>query len=300
MRRRTRATEEVHLMSTTAWHARNATSHHVLSPTETAAFDRDGFHFPVRVFDTGQIASYRSRLEAFERRMGGPLGGQMRNKPHLLFTWADEIVRHPLILDAVEDVLGPNLLAWSSSFFTKEANDPAYISWHQDSTYWGLSDPDVVTAWIAFSDSVPENGCMRVMPGTHLMNQLPHTDTFAQNNLLTRGQEVQVPVDPAKAVDIALQPGEMSLHHVMLVHGSEPNTSDRRRIGFAIRYVPTYVRQTAGPRDSAMLVRGVDTYHHFDPEPRPKVDFGDAERAVHQRITEDAVKILYRGTEKAV
>lgn len=280
------------------WRARHAQSHHRLSEAEVDAFGRNGFHFPVRVFEPDVIAGHRQRLEAFEQRMGGPLGGQMRNKPHLLFTWVDEIVRHPAILDAVEDILGPDILAWSSSFFTKEANDPAFVSWHQDSTYWGLSDPDVVTAWIAFSDSVPENGCMRVIPGTHLMDQIPHKDTFAENNLLTRGQEVQVEVDLARAVDVTLQPGEMSLHHVLLVHGSEPNHSNRRRIGFAIRYVPTYVRQTAGPRDSAMLVRGVDRYHHFDPEPRPKVDFGDAERAVHKRITEDAVKILYRGTEK--
>lgn len=279
-------------------HARNAVSHKVLSPAETARFDELGYHFPLRVFSPEEIAGYRARLEAVEQSMGGPLGGQMRNKPHLLFTWADEIVRHPRILDAVEDVLGPDLLVWSASFFTKEAGDPAYVSWHQDSTYWGLSDPDVVTAWIAFSDSVPENGCMRVMPGTHRYEQLPHKDTFAEKNLLTRGQEVQVDVDPSQAVDVVLQPGEMSLHHVLLVHGSEANHSNRRRIGFAIRYVPTYVRQIAGHRDSAQLVRGVDRYNHFDPEPRPQVDMGEAERAAHRRATEDAIQILYRGTDK--
>lgn len=288
-------------MTTTAvWHARNAVSHHVLSSAETAAFDRDGFHSPVHVFEQAEIDGHRQRLEAFERQMGGPLKGQLRNKPHLLFKWADDIVRHPRILDAVEDVLGPDLLVWSSSFFTKEANDPAFVSWHQDSTYWGLSEPDIVTAWVAFSDSVPENGCMRVMPGTHLLDQLPHKDTFAENNLLTRGQEVQVDVDPARAVDIVLQPGEMSLHHVRLVHGSDANKSNRRRIGFAIRYVPTYVRQTAGPRDSAMLVRGVDRHGNFEPEPRPQVDYGEAEREAHRRATEEAFRILYRGTEKAM
>ncbi len=278
------------------WHARNAVSHHVLNEDETRLFDELGYHFPVHVFDEAQIAGYRARLEEIERRTGGPLSGQMRNKPHLLFTWADEIVRHPRILDAVEDVLGPDLFVWSASFFTKEASDPAFVSWHQDSTYWGLSEPDVVTAWVAFSDSVPENGCMRVMPGTHTLDQLPHADTFAANNLLTRGQEVQVDVDPARAVDVVLQPGEMSLHHVRLVHGSEPNRSTRRRIGFAIRYVPTYVKQVSGHRDSAMLVRGVDRFGNFDPEPRPQVDMGENERAVHKRITEDAITILYRGT----
>jgi|LNFM01.1.fsa_nt_gb non-heme Fe2+,alpha-ketoglutarate-dependent halogenase len=280
------------------WQARNAVSHKVLSPEQTARFGEVGFHFPVPVFGAPEIASYRAQLEAVERATGGPLTGQMRNKPHLLFRWADEIVRHPRILDAVEDVLGPDLFCWSSSFFTKEALDPAFVSWHQDATYWGLSEPDVVTAWVAFSDSQVDNGCMRVMPGTHLDAQLPHKDTFAEGNLLTRGQEVQVEVDPGKAVDVVLQPGEMSLHHVLLVHGSDPNTSDRRRIGFAIRYVPTYVRQVAGHRDSAMLVRGEDRFGHFEHEPRPKVDMGEQERAVHKSITEEAIRILYRGTDR--
>ena len=282
------------------WHARNAVSHKVLTAAQTEAFDRLGYHFPLRAFSPAEIAAYRQHLEAFEAAHGGRLGGQLRNKPHLLFTWADALVHHERILDAVEDVIGPNILCWASGFFHKPARHPGFVSWHQDSTYWGLSEPDVVTVWVAFSDSVPDNGCMRVIPGTHLMDQLPHKDTFAEHNLLTRGQEVQVVVDPSLAVDVVLQPGEFSLHHVRLVHGSEPNGSERRRIGFAVRYVPTYVRQVAGPRDSAMLVRGEDRHGHFEPEPRPVSDFGPAEREAHARITDQAARILYRGTDKPV
>ena len=142
------------------------------------------------------------------------------------------------------------------------------------------------------------NGAMRVVPGTHLKDQMPHRDTFAENNLLTRGQEVAVEVQGECAVDLTLEPGEMSLHHVRLVHGSEPNRAPYRRIGLAIRYVPTYVRQTEGPRDYATLVRGKDDYHHFDYEPEPRVDLGATEIADHKRITEEANKILYRGTER--
>ena len=131
------------------------------------------------------------------------------------------------------------------------------------------------------------------------MDQLPHKDTFAQNNLLTRGQEVMVDIGDKQVVDIELQPGEFSLHHVRIVHGSEPNPADYRRLGFAVRYVPTYVKQTAGPRDSAMLVRGVDNYHHFDMEPRPKADMHPDAVAAHKRITDAANQILYRGTDKA-
>jgi hypothetical protein len=269
-----------------------------LSAEQVQAFNRNGYHFPLRVLSEEEAAGYRRRLEAFEAQHGLVMKTNYRNKPHLVFKWADELIRHPKILDAVEDILGPDLLVWGSSFFIKEANDPAYISWHQDSTYWGLSHPDIVTAWVAFSVSQVANGAMRVVPGSHLRDQLPHKDTFARNNLLTRGQEVMVEVNERDVVDITLQPGEMSLHHVRIVHGSEANRADYRRIGYAIRYVPTYVRQTAGPKDYATLVRGVDRYHHFDYEPAPKTDFGDEERAAHQRITEEANKILYRGTDK--
>ena len=109
-------------------------------------------------------------------------------------------MRHPTILDAVEDVLGPNLLVWSTSFFIKEARDPAYVSWHQDATYWGLSAPDVLTAWVAFTDATVENGAMRMVPGSHA-EQLEHRDTFAPHNLLSRGQEIAVEVDEARGVD---------------------------------------------------------------------------------------------------
>jgi non-heme Fe2+,alpha-ketoglutarate-dependent halogenase len=269
-----------------------------LTPADVDAFTRKGYYFPLRALSLDDAISYRRRLEQSEALVGGPLRGSLRNKPHLLFPWANELIRHPAVLDAVQDLFGPNLLVWSSSFFIKEAHDPSYVSWHQDSTYWGLSHPDVVTAWIALTDSVVENGCMRVIPGSHLKDQLPHQDTFAENNLLTRGQEVMVEVDAGTAVDIELQPGEFSLHHVRLVHGSDPNPADRRRIGYAIRYIPTYVRQTEGPRDCATLVRGVDSYHHFDPEPVPKVDMDPEVVELHRRITEEAAQILYRGTDR--
>jgi ectoine hydroxylase-related dioxygenase (phytanoyl-CoA dioxygenase family) len=153
----------------------------------------------------------------------------------------------------------------------------------------------VVTAWIAFTPSNETNGAMEYIPGTHKADQIPHRDTFAKHNLLTRGQEVAVDVDPSRARRICLQPGEMSLHHVRLIHGSAPNPSDDRRIGFAIRYVPTYARQIAG-EDSATLVRGSDAYHHFELEPRPKLDMEPGFVALHRRIAERNAQILYRGT----
>jgi ectoine hydroxylase-related dioxygenase (phytanoyl-CoA dioxygenase family) len=223
------------------------------------------------------------------------LPARINRKPHLLLTWLNELIRDPRILDRVEDILGPNILCWGSGFFTKNAHDPARVTWHQDATYWGLSEPDIVTAWVAFTPSTPENGCMRVVPGTHTLQQLPHRETFAADNLLSRGQEIAVDVDPSKAVDIVLAPGQMSLHHVLLVHGSEPNSSDHRRIGFAIRYVPTYVRQLTGVRDSATLVRGTDEYDNFVLEPAPVSDFHPDAVAFHSEMLAANDQILYRG-----
>ncbi|HEX7812295.1 MAG TPA: phytanoyl-CoA dioxygenase family protein [Burkholderiales bacterium] len=270
----------------------------VLSGEQVEAFGRNGYQFPLRALSAAEADACRSKVEEFEFEHGLIMKTPYRNKPHMVFKWANELIRHPRILDTVEDILGPDLLVWGSSFFIKEPNDPAYVSWHQDSTYWGLSHPDIVTAWVALTESDVLNGAMRVIPGTHLRDQLPHKDTFAKDNLLTRGQEVAVQVSGDDAVDMLLHPGEMSLHHVRIVHGSEPNRAHYRRMGLAIRYVPTYVRQTEGPKDYATLVRGVDRFHHFESEPVPKVDFGEQERADHNRITEEANKILYRGTDR--
>jgi non-haem Fe2+, alpha-ketoglutarate-dependent halogenase len=268
-----------------------------LSPSAIEQYERDGYYFPVRVLSFREAGRYRERLERAERDLGGPLAGIYRVKPHLLFTWLADLVRHPAILDAVEDLIGPDILCWNTSFFTKEARSPGFVSWHQDATYWGLSEPDVVTAWVAFTESSARNGNMRVVPGSHRA-PVAHVDTFHPDNLLTRGQEITVEVDESEAADIVLEPGEMSLHHVLIVHGSGANPSEDRRIGFAIRYMPTRIRQVAGPRDSATLVRGQDAFGHFEPEPRPERDLDPAMRTLHAEISDRQAKLLYRGTPR--
>src|SRR5580692_7865164 len=244
-----------------------------MSADAVRQFNDQGYYAPILALTGDEAARLRSRLEAFEASNSGSTGG-LRNKPHLLFTWLDELVRHPRVLDAVEQVIGPNILAWGSSFFVKEPRNPSFVSWHQDSTYWGLELPNIVTAWVALSESTHENGAMRVIPGSHK-------------------------VDESKAVELPLQPGEMSLHHVRLIHGSEPNPSAKRRIGFAIRYVPTYVRQAAGLQDSATLVRGVDQYRHFEPEQRPEFDMAPAAQAHHAEVMARINQVLMRETATA-
>ena len=266
-----------------------------LSQSQTQQYQAQGYVAPLRAISTPEAALLRQQVEAAE---AGPIpiAPYFRNKTHLAFTWADVLIRHPGVLDAVESVLGPDILCWGSGFFIKNAHDPSFVSWHQDSTYWGLDPADIVTAWVAISESDTGNGAMRVMPGTHLLDQIAHRDTFAANNLLSRGQEIAVEVDEAKAVALELQPGEMSLHHVRLVHGSDPNPSDRRRLGYAIRYLPTYVRQTVATRDSATLVRGVDRFGNFAPEQRPVADLDAAALAHHGEITGSLNNVLMRGT----
>jgi len=267
----------------------------LLSDEVVARYRRDGYHFPVDVLSEGETRTLRGRLEAHERASGGPIRGDMRHKPHLYLTFLSDLIHHPRVLDAVEDVLGPNLLCWSTSFFIKEASDPGFVSWHQDATYWGLSSPDVMTVWVAFTPANLLNGCMMFMPGSH-NQQLEHVDTFDKHNLLSRGQEIAVRVDESGGVAVELRPGQASLHHVLLAHGSAPNKSSDRRIGFAIRYIPTHVKQAVGTRDSATLVRGVDTFHHFEHEPRPTADCTPEAMAAHAAIVGRQVQVLYRGT----
>ena len=267
-----------------------------LTEGAVAHYREHGYYAPIRVMPAAEAEKLRRRLEAHEVEHG-VLKGTMRHKSHLLFTWLDGLIRHPAILDAVEGVIGPDILCWSSTFFIKEARDQGFVSWHQDSTYWGLDPADIVTAWVALSESTAENGAMRVIPDTQRLEQVAHRDTFAANNLLTRGQEIAVDVDGDTAVTLSLEPGEMSLHHVRLIHGSDPNPSAKRRIGFAIRYLPTHVRQVVGTRDSATLVRGVDRFGNFEPEYAPERDLSDAAVAFHANVMGDQQKVLMRNAQ---
>jgi ectoine hydroxylase-related dioxygenase (phytanoyl-CoA dioxygenase family) len=181
-----------------------------------------------------------------------------------------DLGRNPRILDAVEDVLGPNILLFGASIFAKDGRDPRYVSWHQDSAYFGLSPHEEVTAWVGFTDSTREKGCLKVMPRTHLGPDLQHVETHARDNMLAKGQSIEG-LDEKRAVLIEMTAGEFSLHHERTAHASEPNRSHDRRIGFAFFYIPTHVRSTIGRR-RATLVRGVDAHGHWDPDDEPRFD----------------------------
>ncbi len=266
-----------------------------LTAEQLGAYRRDGFLCPVDALSPEEARDYRQKLEAAEAEAGERFAKEFRHKPYLVFGWADELIKHPRILDAVEGIIGPDILCWEVAMFTKPAHSDGFISWHQDITYWGLeAEGNVVTAWVALSPSTVESGCMRMVPGTHKREVVAHRDTFAEKNMLSRGQEIAVEVEEDRAVDLVLAPGQMSLHHVKIFHGSNPNRSDDRRIGFAIRYIPPSLHQTTDGQDSARLVRGEDRFGYFEHEEPPADDLSTAAIANHERLYAQRRAILLR------
>ena len=244
----------------------------VLTQAQIDQFWDDGYVFPFDCLTAAEAAEARRKLEAYEREIGGDINKKLRVKVHLSFLWLMELARHPKILDAVEDLIGPNILLYLSTLWFKDANDPSFVSWHQDSAYYGLDPHDVITLWLAFTDSTPENGCVKILPGTHKAPDFEHNETYAADNLLARGQTIEG-IDDSNQVEMPLKAGQFSMHHERLVHGSAPNTTDDRRLGMSFTYLPTRVRCVLEGR-TAVLVRGVDEEKHwaYDPEPRFDLD----------------------------
>ena len=265
-----------------------------LTTTDIGAFNEEGYLTPIDVMSSQEAEKFCANYYRVQKENDADLTLILRSKPHLVFPWLFNLVKNPAVTDPVSSILGPNLLAWGTSFFAKPANKPGFVSWHQDANYWGLEPHDVLTAWIAFTPSLRENGCMRIIPGSHLKGSLEHKDTFSKDNLLTRGQEISVEVDEKEAKDIILSPGQMSLHHVSIVHGSDPNTSSIDRVGFAIRYISTHVKQNGG-RTSATLAKGTDEYNHFDLEPYPESELAIKSKNYREKALKRQHEILYRG-----
>jgi len=260
-----------------------------LSSAQVEGYARDGFVSPVPALTREQAAHYRDKLAAFERAVGGPLtsdatDARYRSRTHVLLAWVHGLVRHPAILDAVEQLIGPDILVYTSTWFIKEPESPAIAAWHQDATYFGLRPYEHVTAWLALTDATAENGCMEFLPGSYRRGQLPHRAGVVAASVNRAGQAVTIDVDDAPAVHAPLRAGELSLHHTLCLHRSQPNRSAGRRIGLAVSYVPTRVQHLGVKHKTpAMLVRGVDTFGHFALEPPPLADLDDAARAAYDR-----------------
>lgn len=236
-----------------------------MSKIDVERYGHDGVLFPIPVLTAAEVEYFRSQVEDLEQRFGGHPKRIDLVQPHLFHRWAYDLVIHPAVLDAVEQILGPNILVHSVSIFSKHAHTPDYVSWHQDGYYWGLDQPRLTSAWVALSASYPENGCLRVMPGSH-KKKWQYTDSARNkdnmDNVLSTGLEIAVEIAESEVVDVALSAGQMSLHHVNIAHGSKPNRSDDKRIGFAIRYVAPDVHQSLRHHE-VVLARGRDDHHHY-------------------------------------
>jgi len=244
-------------------------------------YERDGFRSPLRVLPAAEAEALCDYFLGFDRRAAERVVSRFRLKVHLLSPRLCALVKDPRILAPVEAVLGPDLLAWSVDIFMKMPGQKTFVSWHQDALYWCLEPIDrTVTAWLALTPSVPENGCVRMVRGSHRRGMLPHGETDEEGNMLSRGQSIQPDWTEEACVDIRLQPGEMSLHHALTVHSSNPSQSDRPRIGFAVRYMTPDVRQTRGP-DSALSVKG-DPGTGFVLEREPSSELDEAALTAHR------------------
>jgi len=257
------------------------------TPGDFSAYPELGYCWPLRALSAAQADVLRGKfLDYWNDNIGRFKDALPRERTRLLISthlglrWVYELASHPAILDAVERVLGPDLMIWDTHWFPKFPGDATYVSWHQDATYWGLQPPDVTTAWIALSTSDEQNGCLRVVPGTHTGDLLPQRETYAPSNMLSRGQEIAVEVDETRAVALVMQPGEFSLHHIGIVHGSGPNIGAEARIGLAVRFIAPHVVQQGEHRDVVLLVRGTDRHGHFDIAEPPDRDWGFGENIV--------------------
>ena len=270
----------------------------VLTKEQIEQYHDQGFISPVKIMSEQDALLIKDELEQVEVEFPSEINAESRNNLHLSFAFLDAIAHNTIIVDAMEDLIGPNISLWASVMFIKEPSSKHYVSWHQDATYMGLDTLDFPTPWIALSPSNKETGCMTMISGSHKTKIQEHEDTFAENNILTRGQAIQN-VDESKAVDLILRPGEMSIHHGAIIHGSQPNNSNQRRIGFSLQsYMSNNVKQVIG-RNIWTHVRGLkrDDIDGILLD-RPKFNMDPNTVAQRTIANENLSNILYKGAKE--
>jgi len=270
----------------------------VLSADQIKRYHDTGLMFPQRVMTTDDATNYLAQLESYESNTGGPVNGKWRYKSHLVFPWFDQLMRHPAILNLVRSLLGNDLMVWTTHIYPKEPGDGRFISWHQDSAHWGLDSNQVLSVWVALTDATRENGCMRMLPGSHHNGQVEHQDTRDPNNILTRGQTIVNGIEEDRSVWIELKAGEVSVHHVDMFHASTPNKSNQRRVGVAIRYITPSARQTRIDEDYATLVSGEDRFGHFKEEIAPITTMSAEATAFHEHVADLQGQIYLSNTDR--
>jgi non-haem Fe2+, alpha-ketoglutarate-dependent halogenase len=259
----------------------------MLTAEQVDQYRYDGYLSPLPALCVEETAECLAGLARFENWLGMPVtraDRKWRSAGYVFLPWVDALVRHPHVLDAVESIIGPDILVYTSTFFIKEANSPTFAAWHQDATYFGLTPDEHVTAWVALTDATAEAGCMEVVSSRGAPRQLRHAALGLANSINGGGQAITEEFDSGATVAMELPPGHFSLHHTLCRHRSAPNRAAHRRIGLGISYIPARVRAIGSYRLSALLVRGRDSGGHFDRLPQPASEFGAAELERHERF----------------
>ena len=268
-----------------------------LSEQQINSYKENGYVSPIDILSPQEAKEVREEIEIIENKCPDILEGIGRNYVHIISPIFNKICLNNRMLDAVESIIGKNILICGTTLFIKNANEKEFVSFHQDAKYIGLEPHNWVTAWIAITDSNENNGCMRMWPGSHKSNLRYHNQKFNQNNLLTRGQTVEdVPIEDT--VPIILNAGQMSLHHPTIVHGSGINKSKDRRIGFVIQsYIGDNVEQVLG-KMYVQIARGKDRYklHEYSNIPTELMNKKDIE--CRNRANQELSKIFYSGSKK--
>ena len=268
-----------------------------LTADQVNQFQTQGYCAPIDIMSEDQALSYRYKLELAESNYSHSIGPENRNNAHLVLKCLDDIAFHPAIIDSVEDLIGPDILLYGSVLFIKEPQSKGYVSWHQDATYMALEPHEFVTPWLALTHSNSKNGCMRVIPGSHRQPVQPHRDTFNDDNILTRGQNID-DIDDSEGVDIVLRPGQLSIHHARLIHGSRRNLGEDRRIGVALQCYMSAATAQPGFSGYAQAVRGDVSNIDFELAPRPDQDMQPTNVGWRNRVNSRWAEILYHGADQ--
>ena len=234
-----------------------------LSPEQVRQYNEQGYLMPFNGLDRDEAREIRAFFD-------GVLAAYIElgkssysiNTAHLRFARIYQLVQHPRILDAVSDLLGPNVVCWGSHFFCKMPHDGKRVPWHQDSTYWPLSPTRTVTVWLAIYDADSENANMKFIPRSHLHGLIDYDETQDANTVLDLA--VRNPHSYGDTeIDDQLKAGQFSMHSDLLLHGSEANESNRRRCGLTIRYAAADVTTWYDWHKKGMVVRGENVNGHW-------------------------------------
>ena len=260
-------------------------------------YKEEGYFAPIDVLTKDEAEEVKKEIEYIEKKWPNEIEGLGRNYVHLISPVLDKVSHNSKILDAVESIIGKDILVCGTTLFIKNPDKKGFVSFHQDAKYIGLEPYNWVTGWLAVTDANEENGCMRMLKGSHKKDLKFHDQKFDENNLLTRGQTIEnVPIN--ETTPVILKAGQLSLHHPTIIHGSGLNKSKERRIGFAIQsYIGTNVDQVLG-KIYVQQARGNDTFKFHEHVKRPTELMNENDIITRKKANEELSKIFYSGSKQ--